>query len=97
MLPAGLGLRVVLGLLASLEPRHDSVLQLLLDDRPTDASLATVRLRVDAGDGEAAGGVNEAPVVGEWDQTAVAFGGSAAPDAAGGHGFSIISKAITKG
>ena len=63
VLTAGLCLRVVLGLLASLEPRHNAVIQLTLDDRPADAAPAAVELCVDAGDGEAAGGFNEAPKV----------------------------------
>ena len=75
MLPAGLGLCVVLGLLAGLEPRNDAVLQLALDDRPADASPSPIRLGVDARDGEAAGGVQKAPLVGEWDKPAVAGDG----------------------
>jgi hypothetical protein len=44
MLPPGLSLCVVLRLFASLEPRHDAVLQLTLDDRSADASTAAVGL-----------------------------------------------------
>lgn len=87
VLPLGLCLSILLGLLSSPEPPHDAVLQLIAIDGPKSTPPAAVRLGVDPSYGEAAGCVPKAPVLGQWDQLAVALYGGAAPDAAGGHGW----------
>jgi len=60
-----LALGKFLRLLAGHEPSQDAVSPLIAVDGPADAAPAAVRLGVNAGVGEAAGGVPQAPVVGE--------------------------------
>ena len=59
ILPSGLGLGKLPGLLTGLEPSHDIVLQLIAVYGPTDATPAAVPLGVDPGDGEAAGSASQ--------------------------------------